>query len=148
LRNAVSNAGASRPAFLLAVAVAALVPLACGPTGPGMAQVSGKVTYAGKPVPKGVITFVPVAPDGRNATGQIQPDGSYQLQTENPGDGALLGEYKVTVYAHDEPVLDYIPPKPVPPKILTPTKYEKPDPSGLKATVKSGSNRINFDLTD
>jgi hypothetical protein len=130
------------------IAIAALTPLACGPTGPGMAQVSGKVTYKGKPVPKGTIAFVSTNPGRRNATAEIQPDGSYKLQTENPGDGALLGEYNVTIFAHDDAVLDYIPPKPIPPKILTAVKYEKPGTSGLKATVQSGSNNLNFDLAD
>jgi hypothetical protein len=144
------KAGPGLRACLLALATAsfALTPIACGPTGPGMAQVSGKVTYKGQPVPKGTVTFLPSSPGGRNATGAIMPDGSYKLQTENPGDGALLGEYKVTIYAHDEPILDYLPQKPVEPKILTPTKYEKPDTSGLTASVKSGPNTYNFDLTD
>ncbi|WP_254053627.1 hypothetical protein [Singulisphaera sp. GP187] len=113
-----------------------------------MAPVSGKVTYQGKPVPKGTITFASLAPEGRNATGQLDSDGSYTLQTENPRDGALLGEYNVMIYAHDEVILDYIPRKPIPPKILSPTKYEKPETSGLKATVKSGSNTFDFDLKD
>ena len=54
----------------------------------------------------------------------------------------------MTIYAHDEPILDYIPKTPVPPKLLVPAKYEKPETSGLKATVKSGSNPINFDLAN
>src|SRR6185312_987326 len=98
---------------ILAVAVAALIPMACGATGPGMAQVSGKVTYNGNPVPKGTVSFQSTIPGGRNATGMIDPNGSYRLQTENPGDGALVGDYIVAIYAHDEPVLDYIPKTPV-----------------------------------
>lgn len=143
-----AKAGAAHLARLVLMACVALAPLACGPTGPGMAPVSGKVTYQGKPVPKGSITFASTAPEGRNATGQLDANGSYTLQTENPRDGALLGEYNVTIYAHDEPILDYIPRKPIPPKILSPTKYEKPETSGLKATVKSGSNTFDFDLVD
>ena len=46
------------------------------------------MTYEGKPVPKGTITFQADDPKGRNATGQIDPDGNYTLQTEKPGDGA------------------------------------------------------------
>jgi len=113
-----------------------------------MAKVFGKVTYQGKPVPQGSITFQATSPGGRNATGQIDSDGNYTLQTENPGDGALLGDYIVTIYAHDEPILDYTPKVPIKPKLLVPAKYEKPETSGLKATVKAGSNPINFDLQD
>ena len=137
---------------LVPVLGAALVlltlPLGCGPGGPQKGSVSGKVTYKGQPVPKGTITFVATAPDGRNATGELDPEGNYTLQTEAPGDGALLGEYNVTIYAHDEPILDYVPTTPVKPKLLAPAKYENPETSGLKATVKSGSNRFDFDLKD
>jgi len=113
-----------------------------------MASVRGVVTYNGQPVPKGLVSFQTVAPDGRNATGIIQPDGSYELQTENPRDGALLGEYRVSISARDDEVLMYIPKKPVPPKRLVPEKYENPQTSNLTAIVESGSNTHNFDLTD
>lgn len=136
-----------RRAFVVASVSLALVPLGCGGGGPEMASVSGKVTYKGQPVPKGTITFASKA-GGRNATGQIGSDGSYTLQTENPGDGAQLGEYNVAVAAKEEVILDYIPPKPVPPKYLAPQKYENPQSSGLTATVKSGRNTFDFDLKD
>jgi len=126
--------------------VATLIVPGCGRSGPEMAAVFGKVTYNGKPVPMGTISFQPDAPDGRTAVGEIDSDGSYQLQTENPGDGAQLGSYHVSISAVDAPVLDYIPAKPVPPKRLVPEKYEKPETSGLTATVKSGKNEIPFDL--
>jgi hypothetical protein len=147
LKRATAKAGAGPLARLLVLACMSVVPLACG-SAEGMAPVSGKVTYKGKPVPKGSITFASTTEGGRNATGQLDANGYYKLQTENPGDGALIGDYLVTIYAHDEPILDYIPKKKIPPKILTPTKYEKPETSGLKASVKSGSNTFDFDLTD
>ncbi|WP_435006619.1 hypothetical protein P12x_004136 [Tundrisphaera lichenicola] len=130
------------------LALAAIGPLGCGSSGPELASVSGQVTYQGKPVTLGMVTFLPLNPDGRTATGQIDSSGNYTLQTQNPGDGALLGDYRVTIFAQDNPVLDYIPKKKVPPKRLVPEKYEKPDTSGLKETVNSGSNTINFDLTE
>jgi hypothetical protein len=140
--NAVSRSG------IWIVVAFGLSPLACGTSGPEMARVAGKVTYQGKPVTQGTVTFQATSPGGRNATGLIDSSGNYTLQTENPGDGALLGDYLVTIYAHDEPILDYIPKTPVKPKLLVPAKYEKPGTSGLKATVHSGSNPINFELTD
>jgi hypothetical protein len=127
----------------------ALIPLSCGSDGPEMAKVTGKVTYQGKPVPKGTVTFVsPNAATHRNAVGQLDATGNYRLQTEQPGDGAQVGDYEVTVYAHDDVILDYKPKVPVPPKILTPEKYENPKTSGLKRTVKSGSNTFDLELTD
>jgi hypothetical protein len=137
-----------RRALALALLAVAAIPLGCGKSGPEMARVSGKVTYKGQPVPKGTITFVSSDPGRRNATGVLAPDGTYRLQTEEPGDGAMLGDYKVTVSAHDEPVLDYIPAKPVPKKLLVPETYESPQASTLKATVVRGSNTCDFDLTD
>jgi hypothetical protein len=133
---------------VLALAAVATIPLACGKSGPEMASVRGKVTYKGQPVPKGTVTFVATDPSRRNATGAIDSDGSYRLQTEQPGDGAMLGDYKVTVSAHDEAILDYIPAKPVPKKLLAPEKYENPSTSDLKKTVVSGSNTIDLELKD
>lgn len=133
----------------LFLSIAAIAPLwGCGSSGPEMASVRGVVTYDGQPVPKGLVSFQAVAADGRNATGLIQPDGSYELQTENPRDGALLGEYRVSISARDDEVLMYIPKKPTPPKRLVPQKYENPETSNLTATVASGSNTHNFELTD
>lgn len=118
-------------------------------SGPEMGRVSGKVTYKSQPVPKGTVSFIPVDPSkGRNATGSIMSDGTYTLQTENPNDGALVGDYVVTISARDEEILDYIPKKPIPPKLLVPEKYESPGSSELKATVKGGSNSIDFTLPD
>jgi hypothetical protein len=132
---------------LLVIALASLVPIACG-SGPEMATVTGRVSYQGKPLPKGTITFVAVNANGRNASGQIDAEGYYTLQTEQPGDGVLLGGYDVTISARDDAVLDYIPKEPVKPKRLAPEKYENPGTSGLKRAVTSGRNTINFELTD
>lgn len=142
--------GPRRLILTFAAPIAAIALLSgCGSSGPEMASVSGKVTYNGQPVPKGTISFQTTDPDGRNATGMIQPDGSYELQTEQPGDGALLGNYRVSISAREEEeILMYIPKKPVKPKLLIPEKYENPATSNLTAAVTSGSNTHNFELTD
>lgn len=140
---------ARRASFLtLAAAAMALTPLACSGSGPEMARVSGTVTYNGKPVPKGTVSFVSTEPGRRNATGMLDENGYYRLQTENPGDGAEVGDYDVTIYSHDEKILDYKPKVPVKAERLVPAKYEDPKTSGLKRTVKSGSNTYDFPLTD
>jgi hypothetical protein len=113
-----------------------------------MARVYGKVTYNGKPVTKGRVSFVSPDPNRRNATGEMDAQGNYQLQTENPGDGAEVGEYDVAFYAHNEPILDYRPKVPVKAERLIPEKYENPATANLKRTVKSGSNTFDFELTD
>jgi hypothetical protein len=113
-----------------------------------MARVSGKVTYKDKPVTKGTVSFMATEPTRRNATGELDANGYYQLQTESPGDGAELGDYNVTIYSHEEQILDYTPKVPVKPQRAVPEKYEDPKTSGLKRTVKSGPNTFDFPLTD
>ena len=140
--------GGGRASLLVLSAALAITPMACSRSGPELASVTGKVTYQGKPVMKGTVSFVATEPSRRNATGLLDPNGMYKLQTEEPGDGAELGDYDVTIFSHDEPILDYTPKEPVKPKPLVPTKYESPKTSGLKRTVKSGSNTMNFELTD
>lgn len=140
-----------RSATTLAVSIALItagLTLSGCDSGPQMGRVSGKITYKDQPVPKGTVTLIPVDPKGRNATGNIMSDGTYAVQTENPNDGALVGEYLVAITSRDEELLDYIPKKRTAPKRHIPEKYESPQSSGLKATVNPGSNTINFTLTD
>jgi hypothetical protein len=66
-------------------------------------KVTGKVTYNGAPVAQGTVNFLPTkppAPEGRAASGQIK-DGYYSLSTTGNEDGALPGEYDVTIVALD-----------------------------------------------
>jgi hypothetical protein len=67
----------------------------CG--GSGTVKVRGTVTLDGKPLRGAVVTFVPSGEKGRAASGATQADGSFQLTTFKPDDGALPGDYKVTV---------------------------------------------------
>ncbi|MEJ7638585.1 MAG: hypothetical protein WKF75_11580 [Singulisphaera sp.] len=64
--------------------------------GPPMGRVSGTVTFQGKPLEKGTVTFISTDSQRPNATGTIQA-GSYTLQTTEPGDGAVVGDYKIAV---------------------------------------------------
>ncbi len=128
-----------------------LIGMACGrDEGPELAPVSGTVTYKGKPVTEGIVSFQPVSPDGAPATGTIDANGSYRLQT-GPDNGARLGEYRVAISARDEPDTPpdtATPPLRVMPKVKSqlPLKYEDPGTSTLTKTVKSGSNPIDFEL--
>ncbi len=139
----------ARPtASLLALAMHMASGAGCGPTDPDEANilpVSGKVTYKGKPVPKGTITFH--SDGGRMATGEIQEDGSYSLTTARSGDGAVAGHHRVSIMATEgDPSLMPSSPGYVRPKNLVPTKYNQPDQSGLEANVTEEGKEINFDL--
>jgi len=131
-----------------AVAIPALVAGCGGSGGPEMAKVSGKVTHQGKPLTKGTISFISVDPSGSNANSVIGPDGSYTLQTTNPNDGAVVGEYRVIVSDIDPNALNTpAPGEPVKKQERTiPEKYEKPDTSGLTKKVVSGSNTFDIAL--
>src|SRR3954454_1162514 len=112
-------------------------------------SVSGTVTLKGQPLEKGRIDFHPVdRENGRPASGEIQ-GGSYSLTTAVPGDGALPGQYKVTVTAKEvdnsqvlATVAKYggggrqheIAKAQAAAKNLVPAKYSLADTSDLKAT--------------
>lgn len=134
----------------LLVTLALIFP-ACGPSeGPELAPVTGKVTYQGKPITQGIVSFQPAAPDGTPATGTIGPDGTYSLQTAD-AEGARLGEYRVVISARKEPEQEpdsATPPLKKLPKVESqlPLKYEDLEKAQLTKKVDSGHNTINFDL--
>ena len=117
-----------------------------GPSRPPLAKVHGKVTYKGKPLTSGTVVFMPVAgmgAEGPTGAGQpsaspIKPDGSYELTTDNPGDGAIVGEHKVAVVSVD----------PTSKKSVIPEKYQAPGSTPLSRTVKEGDNAIDIEVTD
>jgi len=124
--------------------------------------VTGNVTYDGKPVASGTITFNPDNPDaGRVATGIIR-DGYYSLTTMANDDGALPGPYKVAIVAKDEDDSVKVDTKKgggsrnpanvikvaKAAKDLIPKKYISIATSELTAVVKEQTNSIPFDLKD
>jgi hypothetical protein len=134
--------------------------------------VSGTVKYKGAPVAKARISFVPKTSGIQGASGEVE-NGSFSLTTLTPGDGALPGDYKVTVEARDvdKAAVDAETSKvvaaknkgnmkimmPIPElqakgvktaKSSIPTKYESAGTSDLDATVKPESNKFTFELKD
>jgi hypothetical protein len=109
--------------------------LGCGPQ---VGQVSGKVTYRGKPLPSGSVLFFNAKGDvvGRSA---IAPDGLYVMT------GVPAGSVKVAVTSHEHvpPGLGGVPGDYVP----IPRRYEKAETSGLEHTVTPGSHTFNLDLS-
>ena len=144
-------------AFSTAVATIAVLGLltcsGCGPSRPETAPVAGRVTFQGKPVAEGMITFLPE--HGRPAIGAIGPDGGYRLTTFEAGDGAPPGKYTVTIEARRVTA----PPAPKSMKDevnvplgqtkvewLVPERYARPDATPLTAEVVRGANTIDFNL--
>ena len=115
--------------------------------GPAVGEVSGKVTFGGKPVTEGTITFINPT-TGYAAEASLQQDGSYVVVT--PEGGLVVGDYRVLV---NPPI--YVdrsnprtPPSPVErPAANIPEKYRNQGRTPLRATVKTGPNTFNFDMT-
>jgi hypothetical protein len=147
-------------------ALVTVVMIGCGDDALGKRyKVTGTVTYKGTPLEKGTVTFYAVGgenAEARGASGSIV-NGSYTLSTIGGDDGAFPGEYVVAIAARapdmseakanqakvggsmrqDDVAKAY---RDAPSAI--PKKYESTTTSGLKATVKEQSNRIDFPLTD
>jgi hypothetical protein len=63
-------------------------------------KVQGKVTFENKPMMGGgSISFVPLGNlEGKTAGGEIDAEGNYTLMTHKPGDGSMVGEFRVVIY--------------------------------------------------
>lgn len=77
-------------------ALALVVSSGCGSDSPKTVPVTGTISYNGQPLTSGTVMLIPQE-GGYGATGQIQADGTFQLTSFKPNDGAAPGTYKVTV---------------------------------------------------
>src|SRR5690242_6414158 len=101
---------------------------------PATFKVSGLVTYRGQPLKTGVVAFHHT--DGKSplVKGDIGPDGRFALTTRRPGDGAVPGEYRVTVSSMTPGKgVEGIDKDYQPPKALIPLKYMRLDETPLTA---------------
>jgi hypothetical protein len=145
--------------FVAVLAIAAFVTCGCSSGGVTVYPVKGKVTFNGKPLAGGgSIAFVPQGGEAKvDSGGEIKADGTYELTTHKPGDGAMVGDFKVviiqTVFNEPERVADGEgAPKAataaVPEAERIPEMYSDFEQSPLKAKVEAKSqNEFNFDLT-
>jgi hypothetical protein len=134
--------------------VAAAVALAVGPAGcgGGTADVSGKVTYKGKPVTSGSVVFV--GADGVAVAADIKPDGTYAAT------GVATGAVKVAVSSPNPAAAAAepggrgrgpAPAKPASPPagwVALPAKYGSPDSSGLSTDLTPGPNTYDIPLAN
>ncbi len=72
-----------------------------------------------------------------SSVGEIQADGSFKLFTERPGDGVPPGKYQVNIPRR------YLDPERPAPQVID-GKYERPETSGLEATVEPKKNEFEF----
>jgi hypothetical protein len=125
--------------------------LATGCGGQGKGTVSGKVTYQGKPLPSGFVTFVPE--QGAALHSEIQSDGSYRMNN------VPLGAVKISVEpksAQDTLKSSAMPRNPkdfskaktamTESDAKIPSRYADPNKSQLTYTVTKGSQQHDIDL--
>jgi hypothetical protein len=125
--------------------VALLAACVLGCTQSDTVPVTGVVTFNGQPADQAEVMFNPKT--GRIATGVTDGNGRFTLSTAKPNDGALPGEYIVTLgeyYPADKPPKMPPPGQPLPSRF--PAKYGDPATSPLTATVERGKkNDFQFD---
>ncbi len=103
---------------------------------------SGQVLLEGKPLPHAFIVLHPRdASDKRvlPARGQTDENGNFQLTTYQSGDGAVEGEFAVTVQHYPtrkegESV--------VPGPNVLPPRYANPATTDIKVNIAAGSNQL------
>ena len=108
----------------------------------GFEKVTGTVKYTDGTLPTSemaTITFEPKEPgsDFKGASGDIGEDGTFELTTIEPGDGAMPGDYIVTVKIMDG-YPDIV--------FAVEEKYTDVSQSPLSATVTSGKNHFEFEV--
>jgi hypothetical protein len=125
--------------LILLSALAAVPCWGCGAAGGGAAtaliSVKGKVLYKGQPVTKGSVKFEPDG-YGREAHGEIKPDGTFTLTTYKDGDGIIAGEHRVAVTGTGIKST----------KDALAKKYGNVSSSGLTATVDADHTDFTFEL--
>lgn len=91
-RNAVNPLPRFAPGVLLAGVLFCLT--SCGPSGPKLYPVRGKLTFDGVAPAGATVVLEPVGGGKERPTGVVAADGTFTLSTYPHGDGAPAGEYK------------------------------------------------------
>ncbi|MCC6491613.1 MAG: hypothetical protein IT424_01180 [Pirellulales bacterium] len=132
--------------FAAALVALAAVSIGCGDGRVAVYPVSGQVNYKGKPAAGATVIFyaqnaelkepgIPI-PEGTTAD-----DGSFQLKSFEPADGAPAGEYKVSIVWNQVIRASNDPESQIEEDRLR-GAYADPETSGLTATVTDGDNQL------
>jgi hypothetical protein len=110
----------------------------CGGCSKGLplGDVTGRVTYQGKPVAYAAVEFHPVTNE-KSSLGWTDEDGYYTLQYTLSKPGALIGRHKVQVRTYPQEGEQPVP---------VPAKYG--NNSQVEFEVKGGENELNIELSE
>lgn len=105
-----------------------------------LVKVMGKAYFEGAPIPGAVVSLQPVK-GGAKAEGIVAADGSFALSTYTADDGAVAGEYTITVQWRTRDAQRRLGPH------RLPTRYLEAKNSGLRATIEFGKvNELILEL--
>jgi hypothetical protein len=126
-----------------AAAVSLMTLLAAGCEEAGTGSVRGTITVAGRPLPRGSITFLPAAGDRDPVTAAVI-DGVYDTGPMPTGPARITIMHSTHAPAaaggdRTSPRLPADAPR-------VPAKYHSPDTSGLSLPVKPGANTFDYDV--
>lgn len=130
---------------LLPILLLAWIPLGCTPA-PKVGDVKGRVTFEGKPVTEGTVSFFN-ADIGYGADATLNEDGTFVIKTLERG--LIVGEYVVMITPGK--YLDKSDPT-TPPSLVEkeapniPEKYRRQGSTPLRATIATGMNELTFDM--
>jgi hypothetical protein len=120
--------------------------VAAGCSGSGVYPVEGQVTWKnGEPAKElaGSLVFFEQSEKKTNSQGSIQADGSFQLTTNKPDDGAPAGEHTVLIIEVGRKSLGGPDSTAIAPSKID-TRYATPATSDLRATINRGQNKITL----
>lgn len=107
----------------------------CGGGGSTVGRVEGLVTLDGKPLPGAQVEFIPAS--GRPSLAETGTDGRYRLRYTMDQEGAIVGAHTVKIHTAVDGRVDRS-------EELVPARYHAK--SELRADVKAGSNKFDFEL--
>lgn len=117
----------------------------CGGSGSAKGKVKGKVTANGQPVTGGSVVLSPMTGlVATPASGNVNPDGTFELTTEKPGDGAAIGKHTVVYSAPGDEQAEWDGYGTPPPVKVSP--YKNMASQVTEFEVKAGQNELNIEL--